>query len=85
MQGFKRLLFLMTQLAFRIEFLKSTVKSTEKTLELIKSNPNITVFEMAKELGASKSKMEKLLAKLKSANQIKRIGAVNGGHWEVVE
>lgn len=62
---------------------KSTVKTSQRILDLIKENPSITVAETAERLGLSKSAIEKQLAKLKAAQQIKRIGPDKGGHWEV--
>jgi ATP-dependent DNA helicase RecG len=62
---------------------KITLKSTVKTLELIKENPLITIPELAISLNKSKSAIEKQIAKLKENQQLERIGPDNGGYWQV--
>ena len=61
---------------------ESTQKSTQRIIELIKNNPNITT-EMAEELKITRSAIAKQIAKLKKGGIIKRIGADKGGHWEL--
>jgi len=62
---------------------KSSEKSSEKILKLIKENGFITIADLAKDVGISTRGIEKQLAKLKEAKTIKRIGANRGGYWEV--
>jgi len=64
---------------------KTRVKTREKILQLIKENPMVSSAELAKQLGLSLKGIEWQLAQLKSTNTIRRIGAVNGGHWEIIE
>ena len=64
---------------------KSSVKSSVKIIELISSNKNITIPEIAIELGISQRGVEKQIAKLKNKNCIKRIGPDKGGYWEVIK
>ncbi|WP_305951989.1 winged helix-turn-helix transcriptional regulator [Emticicia oligotrophica] len=63
--------------------LKSGLKSTVKTLELIKENPLITIPELAIALNKSKSAIEKQIAKLKENQQLERIGPDKGGYWQI--
>ena len=70
---------------YKIEFTeKSSEKSSEKVLNLIKNNPEITITSLAKQLGISTRAIEKQIAALKKRNRIKRIGPAKGGHWEVL-
>jgi ATP-dependent DNA helicase RecG len=70
---------------FRIEFKKSSGKSSGKIIELIKSNGSFTIPELAADLGISTRAVEKQIAKLKAENRIRRVGSLRGGYWEVVE
>ena len=65
--------------------IKSSQKSSQKILELIKQNPYITTTEMAENLKISRRAIAKQIANLKENNKIHRIGPDNGGHWEVIE
>ncbi len=60
-------------------------KSSEKILRLIKANTQITIKELAQELGLSTRTIEKNIAKLKLEKQLERIGGDKGGHWHIVE
>ncbi len=62
---------------------KSSEKSSEKIMELLIHAPNMTIPQLAKELGLSTRAVEKQLAKLQQDNQLKRIGPARGGHWQV--
>ena len=69
---------------FRIEFKKSSGKSSGKIIEMIFSNGSITIPEIADQLGMSTRAVEKQLAKLKEEKQIRRVGSSRGGKWEVI-
>jgi fido (protein-threonine AMPylation protein) len=62
---------------------KSSEKSSEKILRLIKSNPQITIKELANQLGLTTRAVEKNIANLKLENSLERIGSDKGGHWKV--
>ena len=65
---------------------KTVEKTTQKILELIKSNPYITRKEIAQEIGnITEDGIKYHLAKLKKDGKIKRIGPDKGGYWEVRE
>lgn len=63
---------------------KSSQKSSQKILELISKNPQITTSEMAEILSISRRAIAKQIAILKAENKLRRIGADNGGHWEII-
>ena len=62
---------------------KSSEKSSEKIMELLIHAPDMTIPQLAKELGLSTRAVEKQLAKLQQDNLLKRIGPARGGHWQV--
>jgi ATP-dependent DNA helicase RecG len=63
---------------------KSSEKSSEKILALIKANPTIAAKNIAETIGISPRAVEKTIAKLKKEKQLRRVGPYKGGHWEVV-
>lgn len=65
--------------------LKSKEKSKEKILNLITKNLTITTIQLSEIIGLSVAGIEKNLRQMKKNNQIRRIGAKKGGHWEVIE
>ena len=60
-------------------------ESSQKIIELLRSNPQITIDKMAAEIGISSRAIKKHLANLQAAAVIQRIGPDNGGKWIVVE
>lgn len=63
---------------------KGSEKSSEKVLALIRRNQRISAAEIAAGLTLTSRAVEKILAKLKSAGLLKRVGPDKGGHWEVL-
>lgn len=63
---------------------KSSQKSDQKILSIMKSMPDITMAEIANATGLSTAGVKKNIRKLKDANLIRRVGPDKGGHWEVV-
>lgn len=69
----------------------STQMSTQKTggstqeqiLNILRECPQTSRKELAKIIGITEDGIKKQLANLKKAGMIERIGADNGGHWEV--
>lgn len=64
---------------------KSSVKTSEKILHIIFEDKYVTTIEMAKIIGISSRAVEKQLSKLKEKGVLIRVGADNGGHWEIVK
>jgi len=62
---------------------KTVEKTREKIIKLITINKNITIAEMAVDIGLSTRAIEKQIAKLKDNNIIKRIGSDKNGYWEI--
>jgi len=62
---------------------KSSEKSSEKILNLMKENNKITIEELSEKIGISTRAIEKNISKLKQEEKIKRLGSDKGGYWEV--
>ena len=59
-------------------------KTSDKIIELIKTDPQITAPKIAMELGISTRGVEKNLRQLREAGVIKRVGSPTfGGYWEI--
>ena len=65
--------------------LNGSQKSSQKIIELIKNNPEITIEQIAQILKISDRAVKKHISNLKEKGIIRRIGADKGGHWEVVK
>ena len=63
---------------------KTTEKTTQKIIELIKDNQTISIEEMADKCGLTRDGIKYQIRKLKQAGHLRRIGPDKGGHWEVL-
>ena len=59
-------------------------ENQEMILELIKSNPRITLSQLSKTIGISQTAIENNVQKLKEKGSLRRIGSAKGGRWEIV-
>ena len=64
---------------------KSSGKSSGKIVDLIRSNPHITIPEMANNIGISTRAVEKQIAKLQKNGLIKREGPDKSGYWVALD
>jgi ATP-dependent DNA helicase RecG len=62
---------------------KSSEKSSEKILKLMREQSDITIEELAKKIGISTRAIEKHIQNLKTADKITRKGSDKLGVWEV--
>ena len=53
-------------------------------LDILLSNPEINVREIAQKLGMSKSAVSRLMQKLKDKKIIERVGSSQKGYWKVM-
>ena len=65
--------------------LKSTLKSGQKIVELMRETPSITIAELVLQLRLSRSGVNKQIAKLKADGVIEREGSDKSGRWMVKE
>ena len=63
---------------------KSSQKSSQKILDMIVSNPHITIREMADVLKITDRAIKKNIESLKKEGVLKRVGPDKGGSWKVV-
>ena len=61
-------------------------KTSDKIIEMIKKDPQITAPQIAMELGISTRGVEKNLRQLRETGTLKRVGSPTfGGYWEIVD
>lgn len=63
---------------------KTTRKTAEKILELLRNNPSITIPELAEEIGLSVGGVRKNIKTLKNTGKIERIDSNKSGSWKVL-
>ncbi|WP_449428676.1 winged helix-turn-helix transcriptional regulator [Rhodanobacter umsongensis] len=61
---------------------KVSGKVSGKILAAVRSNPDITIPELAKLAGVSSRTIERNLQKLQGEGLLRRVGPAKGGHWE---
>ena len=64
---------------------KSSQKSSQKIMDLMRTDPAITIADLMQSIGITDRAIKKQIEKLKAQGRIRRIGPDKGGHWEVVE
>ncbi len=64
---------------------KTRMKTGEKILNLISSNPEITAAALAERVGLTIKGIQWNINRLKEAGRLRRIGPDKGGHWEVIQ
>ena len=64
---------------------KGSEKSSEKIIRLIKSNVQITIKELAEQLGLTTRAVEKNIARLKTEGRVERLGGDKGRNWKIIE
>lgn len=65
--------------------LKSSLKTSENIVLLMREKPDITIPEIAQRLKKTTRAIDKQINKLKADEVIRRIGPDKGGHWEVLK
>lgn len=64
---------------------KSSWKSSDVIITMLKKNKTMTIPELAEALNISTRAVEKNIQKLQNAGRLKRIGPAKGGHWDVLK
>lgn len=62
---------------------ETSEKTSEKILRLTKNNPQITIDELAENIGRTTRSIEMQIQKRKESGKIERIGPDKGGYWKV--
>ena len=68
---------------YNAPFVKCSEKSSEKIINELINNNDITISELYSKLGISTRAIEKQLDKLKQKGIVRRVGPAKGGHWEI--
>lgn len=68
----------------RASDLKSSMKSEDRLLMVLKDNQTMFLPNMAEAIGLSIASVRKVLDKLRVSGRIRRVGPDKGGHWEVL-
>ena len=63
---------------------KTSVKTADALLELLRQHPQMTLAEVAAEVGRTVRAVEMASAKLVKAGRLRYVGPQRGGHWEVL-
>ncbi len=74
--------FSSVQVIIRKTPLKTPLKTKEQILELIKSDKNITITQMADILGKSRDTINEHIANLKKTGVLQRMGSRKSGYWK---
>lgn len=64
--------------------LKIKSRSSLKAVELMQKTPQITIVDIAKEMGYSVRWVAAIVKRLQNLNVIRRVGSDKYGHWEVI-
>ena len=60
-------------------------RNSQKVIDMIRQNPDVTTSEMAEKIGISRRSIAKITNKLQTEGVIQRVGARKDGHWEVID
>jgi ATP-dependent DNA helicase RecG len=63
---------------------ETSVKTSVKILEAIKSNDRITIPELAETIGVTTRSIERNIQNLQQNGKLVRIGPDKGGHWKII-
>lgn len=63
---------------------EASQKMSQKIIDLIKEDPNISTQDMADIIGIDRRNIARNLKKLQENGIVKRIGPDKGGYWEIV-
>lgn len=63
---------------------ETSEKTSEKILEAISSNNQITISELAESIGVTTRSIERNIQKLQQEGKLERIGSFKGGRWKII-
>jgi len=64
---------------------KTSVKTSVQILQMLQATPDMTMMDLATQLGKSLRAVEMACAKLTKAGKLRFVGPRKGGHWEVLK
>lgn len=63
---------------------KTRVETPAAIINLLQQQPELTLAEIAKNIGRATSTVERAVAKLKQQGKLEYIGAKKDGYWKVI-
>ena len=64
---------------------KTRVKTEDRLLTVLTTQPGVTLAEAVEHLGKSVSAIERAVRRLRDSGRLRYVGPQEGGHWEVME
>jgi ATP-dependent DNA helicase RecG len=64
---------------------ETPVKTPDRIIETLRANPQMTMAEVAEELGMSRRAVERATAKLVAEGRLRFVGPRKNGRWEILE
>jgi len=64
---------------------KTLVKMSVKIIQMLILNSEVTIPEMAEQIGISERSIERNLRILQKNKKIERVGPDKGGYWKMIE
>lgn len=68
-----------------VETPKASVKTSVKIIECLERNPEMTLAQVASEVGRSTRAVELATSKLVKAGRLRYVGPKKGGRWDVLK
>ena len=68
-----------------IRCLKTSQKTSQKIIDLVKEDPYISTSKMADIIGIDRRNIARNIKKLQEQSIIRRVGSDKGGFWEIIE
>lgn len=68
-----------------IDEIGASEKTSEKIIRLIERDNNLTIANLAVEVGVTTRSIERNLKHLQNDGRLKRIGPAKGGHWQILK
>lgn len=64
---------------------KTSGKTSGKILTALKTDPKLTIPDLASMIGVTERSIERNIRQLQSEKRLQRIGPAKGGYWQVVD
>jgi ATP-dependent DNA helicase RecG len=64
---------------------KTPVETPDRIIELLRANPQMTLAEVAEEIGRSRRAVERAATRLVGDGRLRYVGPPRGGYWETLE
>ena len=69
----------------KMNVVKGSMKTSDKILQLMKENNEITVIQISEKIGITVKAIEKQISTLRKLGFVKRIGSDKNGSWQIID